>query len=152
MWPVDKNRVRITFPYGVVYNIPAWFKKGVTHKGVDIAPLISSEDIKVSYPVNGIIEYADWQDRIHHDIGFGLYVRILFVDHAGGLLERHYLAHLKDVDAHPGESVSKGQGFALIGTKKGEIGWATGIHTHYEVRRSIGNGKWGVVSPMPYLT
>lgn len=150
MRPVDKNKTRVSFPYNALYSLPKWFKKGFRHKGIDFAPNVPGDprEIKVKASVRGMVEHAGWQDDQDHKKGFGLYVRILFLDNAARIIERHYFGHLSRLDVHEGQIVEKGDVLGLMGS----TGYSTAKHLHYEIRRRGKEGKFVSIDPAPYLT
>lgn len=64
------------------------------------------------------------------------------VDHGNGYST--FYAHLKNIYVRTGESVSKGQAIAQMGS----TGRSTGPHVHFELRRGSGSG--GQVNPLSY--
>ena len=88
-------------------------------------------DTPIQATADGQVVEAGWMDRY----GWGIVIA-----HTNDL-ETLY-AHLARIDVRKGEKVSRGD---IIG-KMGRSGNATGVHLHYEVRRS---GK--PVNPMPYM-
>lgn len=59
--------------------------------------------------------------------GYGNY---LIVDHGGGFSTLY--AHCTSVAVNVGDTVTKGQTIAYVGT----TGWSTGYHLHFEIRRN----------------
>ena len=98
------------------------------HTGLDIT---NSLDTPVQATADGKVAEAGWMDR------YGWGIVIAHTDD----LETLY-AHLDRIEVRVGEKVSRGD---IIG-RMGRSGNATGVHLHYEVRRS---GK--PVNPMPYM-
>ena len=150
MYPADKSLVRVSFRFAAVYSLPKWFKNGVTHKGVDLAPLSLLHDIKVNAPVEGRVLYAGLQDKADPDVGFGNHVIILRLDKSQYIAELHILGHLRlgSIEVKMGQDLEKG---ALVGIM-GESGYATGVHLHYEVRKLKDRGTFVPINPLPYLT
>lgn len=98
------------------------------HTGLDITNQVGTP---IQATADGRVEEAGWMDRY----GWGIVLA-----HTDGL-ETLY-AHLDRIEVRMGEKVSRGD---IIG-RMGRSGNATGVHLHYEVRRS---GK--PVNPMPYM-
>ena len=69
--------------------------------------------------------------------GYGNY---LIVDHGGGFSTLY--AHCTSIPVSVGDTVTKGQTIAYVGT----TGWSTGYHLHFEIRR---NGAH--TNPLNYL-
>lgn len=98
------------------------------HSGMDIAartgtPILAAED--------GVVIYSGWID------GYGY---TIIIDHGGGLSTLY--AHASKLIAQAGQSVSRGDTVALVGS----TGYSTGPHLHFEVRL---NGTR--VEPLDYL-
>ncbi|WMJ23567.1 peptidoglycan DD-metalloendopeptidase family protein [Paludicola sp. MB14-C6] len=123
-WPVPSSS-RITSPFG-------WrtmFGNRDFHTGVDIgAP--SGTTIVASQ--SGKVISVKYQN-----VGYGYNV---IVDHGGGYVTLY--AHCSRIDVKAGDTVSRGQAIAGVGT----TGNSTGNHLHFEVRV---NGKQ--VNPMGYV-
>ena len=98
------------------------------HTGLDITNQL---DTPIQATADGRVAEAGWMDR------YGWGIVIAHTDD----LETLY-AHLDRIGVRMGEKVSRGD---IIG-RMGRSGNATGVHLHYEVRRS---GK--PVNPMPYM-
>lgn len=98
------------------------------HKGVDLAGKEGSDIIAVAA---GIVTWAG--DRY----GYGNMVEI---NHGNGYITRY--GHCKEVLVKAGDSVTKGQVIAHMGS----TGRSTGPHVHFEVHKS---GR--VVNPLNYL-
>ena len=98
------------------------------HKGVDLAGKEGSDIIAVAA---GIVTWSG--DRY----GYGNMVEI---NHGNGYITRY--GHCKEVLVKAGDSVTKGQVIAHMGS----TGRSTGPHVHFEVHK---NGR--VVNPLNYL-
>ena len=85
------------------------------HLGVDVA---APRGTRVSAPAAGRVRF------VGHKFGFGLVVEL---DHGNGISTRY--AHLRSAAVEPGETVTKGEAIAAVGTS----GITTGPHLHYEV-------------------
>ena len=71
---------------------------------------------------------------------FPPYGNYLIVDHGGGFSTLY--AHCTSIPVSVGDTVTKGQTIAYVGT----TGWSTGYHLHFEIRR---NGAH--TNPLNYL-
>ena len=121
-WPVPYTR-NITSYYG-----PRW---GSYHYGIDIAASgVNGQAIVASS--SGTVTWAGWDNS-----GYGYYV---VIDHGNGYSTLY--GHCSAVYVSKGQSVSKGQTIAAVGS----TGWSTGPHLHFEIRN--GGTK---LNPMNYL-
>ena len=97
----------------------------------------SGQDIEAAWgsPVvagaSGRVTFVGWQN------GYG---QLVVIDHGGGLTTRY--GHLSHIDVAQGETVSRGQTIARVGS----TGRSTGPHLHYEVRIND-----EAVNPLQYL-
>jgi len=97
----------------------------------------SGQDIEAAWgnPVvagaSGQVTFVGWQN------GYG---QLVVIDHGGGLTTRY--GHLSHIDVSQGETVSRGQFIARVGS----TGRSTGPHLHYEVRIND-----VAVNPLQYL-
>jgi len=97
----------------------------------------SGQDIEAAWgsPVvagaSGKVTFVGWQN------GYG---QLVVIDHGGGLTTRY--GHLSHIDVAQGETVSRGQSIARVGS----TGRSTGPHLHYEVRIND-----EAVNPLQYL-
>jgi len=97
----------------------------------------SGQDIEAAWgsPVvagaSGKVIFVGWQN------GYG---QLVVIDHGGGLTTRY--GHLSHIDVAQGETVSRGQTIARVGS----TGRSTGPHLHYEVRIND-----EAVNPLQYL-
>ena len=124
-WPVPSSG-RISSGYGYrIHPISGAYR---LHGGIDIA---ASHGAAVVAANPGTVIIAGWNDS------YGNYV---VVDHGGGVSTLY--AHNSSLTVSRGQSVSRGQQVARIGS----TGSSTGDHCHFEVRI---NGNR--VNPMPYL-
>lgn len=110
MWPVPYTR-NITSGYGM-----RW---GRMHTGIDIAsagvygqPIVASD--------SGVVTWAGYDSS-----GYGNYV---IIDHGNGY--KTLYGHCSSLAVSNGQSVSKGQTIAYVGS----TGNSTGPHLHFEVR------------------
>lgn len=102
---------------------------GTKHKGIDIA---ASTGTNVYAFMAGTVVSAGWDD--------GGYGNLVIIDHGNGL--QSYYAHNSKILVKEGQSISKGQHIAEVGS----TGNSTGPHSHFEVRK---NGV--AVNPNDYL-
>lgn len=109
---------------GAITQYPVWY-----HMALDIAnpaaPGIAAAD-------NGIVTVVEYMRY-----GYGEHI---IVDHGNGFQTLY--AHLSDIYVQPGNRVGRGQ---IIG-RMGSSGRSTGVHLHFEVRKS------GItINPLLYL-
>lgn len=122
-WPAASNY--ITSYYGRRYLFGAY----EFHNGLDIAgplgtPIYASK--------SGVVTFSGW-----NVYGYG---NLVIISHPDGSETRY--AHLTSSFVSAGQSVSKGQHIAAMGT----TGRSTGSHVHFEIRYG---GE--TVDPLPYL-
>ena len=86
------------------------------HAGMDIDG--ERGDLVVA-PANGVVTEAGWK---------GGYGQMIEVDHGNGLKTRY--GHLSKIEVEVGDTLSRGQEIALIGS----TGRSTGPHLHFELR------------------
>lgn len=127
-WPTVNTY--ITSDYGDAED------RNAPHKGIDVAP--------VSFGVSGDAIYAAYGGKVVEAYnnggwngGAGNYVTIY---HGDGLYTRYL--HCSAVLVSPGQTVSRGETIALMGT----TGNSTGVHLHFDVRL---NGSY--VNPWNYF-
>ncbi|MEM8849302.1 MAG: M23 family metallopeptidase [Pseudomonadota bacterium] len=94
---------------------PRW---GRMHSGLDFA---GSRGSAIHATAEGVVTHAGWQS------GYGKLVKI---QHPLGFETRY--AHLNRIRVNVGERVSRGERIGDMGT----TGRSTGVHLHYEIRRS----------------
>jgi murein DD-endopeptidase MepM/ murein hydrolase activator NlpD len=98
------------------------------HSGQDIEATWGSPVVSGA---SGKVTFVGWQN------GYG---QLVVIDHGGGLTTRY--GHLSHIDVTQGETVSRGQFIARVGS----TGRSTGPHLHYEVRIND-----EAVNPLQYL-
>ena len=86
------------------------------HAGMDID---GDRGEVVIAPANGLVSEAGWK---------GGYGQMIEIDHGNGLKTRY--GHLSKIEVEVGESLTRGQMIAFIGS----TGRSTGPHLHYELR------------------
>jgi len=86
------------------------------HPGMDID---GERGDSVIAPANGTVITAGWK---------GGYGNMVEIDHGNGLTSRY--GHLSKIDVQVGDSITRGQLIAYIGS----TGRSTGPHLHYEIR------------------
>lgn len=123
MWPVSGV---ITSPFG--WRTHPIFGTQIFHSGLDIGV---DEGTPIAAADSGVVVDAGWM---------GGYGKAVIIDHGGGISTLY--GHTSQILVSPGQTVSKGQTIALVGS----TGYATGPHLHFEVRQ---NGE--PVSPLSYL-
>lgn len=94
------------------------------HTGLDLVGIDSKE---IHSTVNGVVDYAGWENAGNHKQGFGQYVRIK--DNATG--HEYYFGHLSEIRVKVGQAVKITD---VIGIE-GSTGYSTGSHCHYEIRK-----------------
>ena len=104
------------------------------HTGIDF-PAPANTPIRAS--ASGTVIHVRTGAGYGRAWGYGNY---LIVDHGGGFSTLY--AHCTSVAVNVGDTVTKGQTIAYVGT----TGWSTGYHLHFEIRR---NGAH--TNPLNYL-
>lgn len=94
--------------------------KGMAHDGLDLVGLDSKE---IHSTVNGVVNYAGWENYSDHSQGFGQYVCIL----QDGTNDYYYYGHLSKINVVKGQRVKITD---VIGIE-GSTGHSTGSHCHY---------------------
>lgn len=111
-WPVPYTTA-ITSYYG--------YRWGTIHTGIDISDSgIDGQEIVASDA--GTVEWAGYDDS-----GYGNYV---IIDHGNGY--KTLYGHCSSLAVSAGESVSKGETIAYVGS----TGDSTGAHLHFEIRNA----------------
>lgn len=100
------------------------------HEAIDIGGAIG---LGIFASDDGVVVYSGWNDW-----GYGL---VIVVDHGNGWQTLY--AHLSQINAGCGQSVSQGELVGLMGCS----GNCTGPHLHFEMRHD----NWGRVDPMSIL-
>ena len=133
---VDYSGTGFIYPvkgYTYISSYYGWrFNNTNYHPGVDFpanTPIRASASGTVIYVRTGAGYGRAW--------GYGNYV---IVDHGGGFSTLY--AHCTSIPVSVGDTVTKGQTIAYVGT----TGWSTGYHLHFEIRR---NGAH--TNPLNYL-
>ena len=112
-WPAATSY--ITSYYGYRSN-PFGYGPSEWHGGVDIA---GPHGTSIYAAGSGTVTHAGW---------WGSYGNLIIIDHGNGMETRY--AHLSGFSVSVGQSVSRGQYIAPMGT----TGRSTGPHLHFEVR------------------
>lgn len=112
-WPLNSGK--ITDRFGAFQS---W--RAQRHTGVDIG---ASSGSPIYAAASGRVTQAGW---------VGSYGLLVEIDHGNGYSTRY--AHASSLNVSAGQSVSRGQLIARVGS----TGNSTGSHLHYEIRR---NGK-----------
>lgn len=113
-------------PYNGNFKVTQEYK-GSTHDGFDLVGIDSKE---IHSTINGVVEFAGWENSNNHSQGFGQYVKI--IDNVTGY--GFYFGHLSTIKVKVGQSVKITD---VIGVE-GNTGNSTGSHCHYCIRK---NGK-----------
>lgn len=113
-------------PYNGNFKVTQEYK-GASHDGLDLVGIDSKE---IHSTVNGVVEFATWENSNNHSQGFGQYVKI--IDNKTGY--GFYFGHLSTIKVKVGQSVKITD---VIGIE-GNTGNSTGSHCHYCIRK---NGK-----------
>lgn len=98
-----------------------------SHDGLDLVGIDSKE---IHSTVNGVVDFAGWENPGNHSQGFGQYVKIIDDKTGYGF----YFGHLSEIRVRVGQRVNITD---IIG-KEGSTGYSTGSHCHYCIRK---NGK-----------
>lgn len=115
------------------FRVSQQYKTG--HTGLDLVGVDSKE---IHSTVNGVVDYAGWENPSNHSQGFGQYVRIK--DNATG--HEYYFGHLSEIKVKIGQAVKITD---VIGIE-GSTGYSTGSHCHYEIRKKAGVAYAGTVN------
>lgn len=114
-------------PFCGKFRVSQQYKPG-THDGLDLVGIDSKE---IHATINGVVQYAGWENAANHSQGFGQYVCIKGID---GLY--HYYGHMSELRVKTGQSVKITD---VIGIE-GSTGRSTGSHCHYEIRGGFYKG------------
>ena len=135
---VDYSTTGFIYPvkgYTYISSYYGWrFNNTDYHTGVDF-PAPANTPIRAS--ASGTVIYVRTGAGYGRAWGYGNY---LIVDHGGGFSTLY--AHCTSIPVSVGDTVTKGQTIAYVGT----TGWSTGYHLHFEIRR---NGAH--TNPLNYL-
>ena len=135
---VDYSTTGFIYPvkgYTYISSYYGWrFNNTDYHTGIDF-PAPANTPIRAS--ASGTVIYVRTGAGYGRAWGYGNY---LIVDHGGGYSTLY--AHCTSIPVSVGDTVTKGQTIAYIGT----TGWSTGYHLHFEIRR---NGAH--TNPLNYL-
>lgn len=124
-------------PYKNKFRVTQGFK-GSSHDGLD---LVGVDSKKIYSTVDGVVEFAGWENALNKKQGFGRYVRIK----KNNSIDRYYFGHLSAVKVKSGQKVKKGD---LIGIE-GSTGYSTGSHCHYCIR---GNASKSLIRDVTVLS
>ena len=124
-------------PYKGKFRISQKFK-GSTHDGFD---LVGVDSKNIYSTVDGVVEYAGWENPKNHLQGFGMYVRI----RKENSIDKYYYGHLAQLNVKAGQTIKIGQ---LLGVE-GSTGRSTGSHCHYCIR---GNGSPALIRDLPTIS
>lgn len=99
------------------------------HDGLDLVGIDSKE---IHSTVNGVVQYAGWENPYNSKQGFGKYVCIKATDG-----RYYYFGHLSEIKVETGNTVKVTD---VIGIE-GSTGYSTGSHCHYCCRPSFCRGE-----------
>lgn len=135
-----EGKIKITYPYGIKDSN---YVSGY-HQGIDMVGL----DNKNVYAINtGNVSYAGWENINNKKQGFGKYVSIKF-DETNSGFKKVFFAHLNSINVAIGQRV----GNATIIGVMGSTGFATGPHTHIEIREYNSSGTLiKILNPATYM-
>ncbi len=121
----------VSSPYG--WRVHPVFKRKIFHSGTDFAMPMNAN---VKAANSGKVIFVGWQ---------GGYGKVVILDHGkiNGVPTTSLYAHLNSYSVATGNTVSKGQVIAKIGT----TGYSTGPHLHFEIRQ---NGN--TVNPLNFVS
>lgn len=119
-------------PYMGKFRISQEYKKG--HTGLDLVGIDSKE---IHSTVNGVVDFAGWENNNNHSQGFGLYVVIKGYDG-----RYYYYGHMSELRVKTGQVIKITD---VIGIE-GSTGNSTGPHCHYEIRSKRGTAYKGTVN------
>ncbi len=122
-WPAAASYITSTFGWRYFLGMSDF------HTGLDIAGPIGTN---IYASKSGVVTFSGW-----NYYGYG---NLIILSHPDGT--QTYYAHLNESYVSAGQSVSKGETIAAMGT----TGRSTGPHLHFEIR--IGGDP---VDPLPYL-
>ena len=135
---VDYSGTGFIYPvkgYTYISSYYGWrFNNTNYHTGVDF-PAPANTPIRAS--ASGTVIYVRTGAGYGRAWGYGNYV---IVDHGGGFSTLY--AHCTSIPGSVGDTVTKGQTIAYVGT----TGWSTGYHLHFELRRTGAH-----TNPLTYL-
>lgn len=94
------------------------------HTGLD---LVGEESKEIHSTVDGVVDYAGWENPNNKKQGFGQYVRIKGTSTGW----EYYFGHLSEIKVKVGQAVKVTD---VIGIE-GSTGYSTGSHCHYEIRK-----------------
>ena len=120
-------------PYMGNFRVSQQYK--TSHTGLDLVGVDSKE---IHSTVNGVVDYAGWENNNNHSQGFGQYVVIK--DNATG--HYYYFGHMSEIRVKTGQAVKVTD---VIGIE-GSTGYSTGSHCHYEIRNKRGVAYKGTVN------
>lgn len=92
------------------------------HDGLDLVGIDSKE---IHATVNGVVQFAGWENPANHSQGFGQYVCI-----KGNDGKYYYYGHMSEIKVKTGENVKITDVIGL----EGSTGYSTGSHCHYCIR------------------
>ena len=108
-------------------NFKVTQKYSDSHDGLD---LVGIDSKKIHSTVNGVVEFAGWENLNNHSQGFGQYVKIIDDKTGYGF----YFGHLSEICVKVGDKVEICDKIGI----EGSTGYSTGSHCHYCIRK---NGK-----------
>lgn len=112
------------------YDVQITQIQHANHDGLD---MVSLGDKVVHSTINGVVTYADWENRSNPKQGFGKYVEI----QQDGTNNYFYFGHLSEIKVKAGDKVKICD---VIGIE-GSTGNSTGSHLHYCCRKNRSRGE-----------
>lgn len=127
----------LTSPWGYRTD-PVTGEKRKPHYGIDIAQ--RGANVPIYAAATGVVVHTGY---------LGTYGNVVIITHnMGGQIYTTLYAHLKSYSVSPGQTVTKGQRIATMGT----TGRSTGQHLHFEVHTGTWQGqKVGNQNPLNFI-
>lgn len=108
--------------------------KGSAHDGLDLVGIDSKE---IHATINGIVQYAGWENPSNPKQGFGQYVCI-----KGNDGKYYYYGHMSQIKTTTGAQINCTDTIGI----EGDTGYSFGSHCHYCIRPQFSAGNFYNVS------